>query len=101
MKRCPYCDQPPFETDAALDSHTERCAEVLETCPTCNGKGTQHLHGASFTAEEMDEQGPEFQEDYMAGMFEHPCDLCGGKKKLSRGVLLMEAEMAAERRMGA
>lgn len=47
-------------------------------CPTCKGKGTQTLHGQAFTADDIDEQGPEFLEDILSGVYDHPCDDCGG-----------------------
>lgn len=49
-------------------------------CPTCNGRGTQTLHGAAYTQADMDEQGPEFLEDYLSGAYDHACDDCGGAK---------------------
>ena len=32
-----------------------------------------------MTGDEMAEQGPEFFEDYMSGMYSKPCEQCGGK----------------------
>ncbi|MCP4897350.1 MAG: hypothetical protein GY906_10300 [bacterium] len=54
--------------------------EPFIVCPLCQGRGTQTLHGAAFTADEIDEQGPEFLEDMMEGVYDHPCDHCGGKR---------------------
>mgnify|MGYP000612764000 CR=1 FL=1 len=47
-------------------------------CPMCRGKGIQSLHGAAITGAEMEELGEDFQEDYVAGVYDHSCDHCGG-----------------------
>lgn len=51
-------------------------------CPTCKGKGTTSLHLGAFTSEDMYELGPEFQEDYMSGMYDEPCPECAGRTTL-------------------
>lgn len=99
--RCPYCEQPPFETVDGMEAHAERCAEVEIPCPMCSGRGTQHLHGASFSGDEMEEMGQEFREDYAQGMYEHPCDHCQGRKVTTRGSWQYHLEVEAERRVGA
>ena len=51
-------------------------------CPICDGKGT-HVNPAidagGITGAEMDELGPDFQEDYLSGVYDVPCNLCGGR----------------------
>lgn len=49
-------------------------------CPDCHGEGHHTLHGAAITADEMAEQGPEFQEDYMSGVYDTKCVTCKGEK---------------------
>jgi len=49
-------------------------------CPLCHGRGTQTLHGYAYTADEMDEQGSDFVDNYMSGTYDHPCDHCHSKR---------------------
>ena len=99
--RCPYCHEVEFATVDGLEAHADQCAEETMTCPMCGGRKTQHLHGASFTGQDMEELGPEFREDYAAGAYEHPCDHCQGSGVTTRGSWLSHLEVAAEQRMGA
>lgn len=71
---------------------------VWKVCPTCSGRGHQTLHGRSYTADEMAELGPEFVEDYMAGVYDHPCDTCGGRTTVCREWYEMARELDAEYR---
>lgn len=111
-------DEEGVETIVALPAR-------YEICPHCSGKGTSSAHLGAFTRDEMEEEGPEFQEDYMAGVYDRPCDECRGspgrvlvvdearvitdeQKKALRYMIDTNAEMdelraieAAERRMGA
>ncbi len=98
--RGPYC-LGRFTDRVVLDVHSEKCSEEEITCPMCGGRKTQHLHGASFSGEEMEEMGPEFREDYQAGMYEHPCDHCSGSGKTTRGSWQWHLESEAERSVGA
>ncbi len=99
----------------------------MEVCERCEGKGV-HDHPAfsnGFTSDEMHEAGPDFQEEYMAGHYDVTCSECKGEKvnlvidsaviekgsaaeELAEvcasywtGKWEMDAEQAAERRMGA
>lgn len=65
-------------------------------CPQCGGKGTQTLHGAAYTREEMDELGPEFMDDYLSGVYDHPCDHCQGKRVTTQEEWDYEQERARE-----
>lgn len=47
-------------------------------CPSCNGRGTQTLGGASFSAEDFAED-PEFAESYMRGHYDEDCPECKGR----------------------
>lgn len=53
---------------------------TFEVCPQCRGHGTSSAHLGSFTQSEWDEQGPEFQEDYMRGFYDRQCDVCDGER---------------------
>jgi hypothetical protein len=67
----------------------------------CNGRGTQSLHGAAITGAEMDELGDDFREDYVAGVYDHDCDHCGGSGTTTADAWEWHLETEAERRMGA
>lgn len=52
-----------------------------EVCPTCRGNG-KHVNpaidGNGLTQEDFDEQGPDFREDYMSGVYDVTCQECKG-----------------------
>ena len=54
---------------------------VYEVCETCGGKG-KHVNpaidGHGISAEEMHED-PDFAEDYFSGVYDVPCEECGGR----------------------
>ena len=63
------------------------CAEVplpwqYEVCPVCRGKGT-HVNPSidcdGLTREDFDED-PDFRDDYLRGVYDVPCNHCGGKR---------------------
>jgi DnaJ-class molecular chaperone len=94
-------------------------------CPTCEGGGTDkgrsvECDGGGFTASEWNDQDPDFRQDYLAGVYDKPCEPCAGSgkvqtidRKLCDKKLLAQydqdikeerefrAMCAAERRMGA
>lgn len=52
-----------------------------EVCHRCHGTGTHvnpAIDGHGITAEEMDELGDDFRDDYMAGVYNVPCHECDG-----------------------
>jgi DnaJ-class molecular chaperone len=51
-------------------------------CDYCRGNGTHSKHLGAFTASEWDEQGFEFQEDYLAGNYDKTCEVCNGTGKV-------------------
>ena len=55
-----------------------------EICSTCRGHGKSSAYLGAYTQSEMDEQGPEFFEDYMAGRYDRACDDCSGEGKVKR-----------------
>jgi hypothetical protein len=90
-----------------------------EVCPRCEGKGSHDCWEGGMTGDEMAEQGPDFFEDYMSGMYDAKCTVCKGlrvvevvdRDRLSPDLLArfdkaederrgMEAEMEMERRLG-
>ncbi len=93
------------------------------SCPRCRGKGSHvnpAIDGNGLSQEDFDEAGPEFRDDYMAGVYDVPCYECKGRRfvlvpdrdKLTkeeraawyqqvRELADMAAEEEAERRAGA
>ena len=64
-----------------------------EVCPQCAGSGTQDCWGTGgMTWNEFDEQGPEFAEDYMSGVYSVPCEECNGL----RVVRVVDREVCSE-----
>jgi len=110
---------------AWLDEHGWWVRGKYEVCGRCDGSGVHDNPAFSngFTGEEMDEAGPEFREEYMAGHYDVTCTGCGGKRvawviddtqdapqrqalaeelnRWANEIGELEAEEAAERRMGA
>lgn len=55
----------------------------FELCPRCKGKGSHvnpAVDGSGLTQEDFDEGGPEFRDDYMAGVYDVACHECRGKR---------------------
>lgn len=50
----------------------------FELCPCCEGRGTSSAYLGAFTRSDMDEMGPDFMEDYMAGAYDRTCERCNG-----------------------
>lgn len=53
-----------------------------QICSSCGGHGKSSAHLGAFTADEMAEEGPDFQDDYMSGFYDRTCDNCGGAGKV-------------------
>lgn len=52
-----------------------------EVCPRCDGEGkhvNEAIDGNGLSAEDFDEAGPEFREDYMSGVYDVTCRTCNG-----------------------
>jgi hypothetical protein len=92
---------------------------VFEVCWRCHGHGVHDCWEGGMTGDEMAEQGPEFFEDYMSGVYDTRCSECNGKRVIEevdreradpdllaiydeneRAAMEYAAEVAAERRMG-
>lgn len=52
----------------------------FEVCPRCEGRGVHDCWEGGMTGDEMAEQGPEFFEDYMGGMYDTRCTECEGQR---------------------
>ncbi len=48
-------------------------------CPRCDGRGVHDCWEGGMTGDEMAEQGPEFFEDYMSGVYDTQCTECRGR----------------------
>lgn len=53
-----------------------------EICSTCNGNGRESAYLGAFTRDDMDAEGPEFFEEYMAGAYDRTCEVCRGSGKV-------------------
>jgi len=54
-----------------------------EVCSRCRGEGKHtnpSIDGHGITSEEMDELGPDFEEDYFSGVYDVTCEECKGAK---------------------
>ena len=49
--------------------YDEQLPSKVVVCSRCDGKGVSTAYLGAYTPEEMDEQGPEFFDDYMGGRF--------------------------------
>lgn len=54
-----------------------------EICGGCRGEGKSSAYLGAFTREDMEEEGPEFMEDYCSGFYDRACDECGGSGKVA------------------
>jgi hypothetical protein len=55
----------------------------FEVCGRCEGHGTHTnpaIDGNGLTAEDFDQAGPEFLEDYLGGVYDVPCHECHGAR---------------------
>jgi hypothetical protein len=58
---------------------TVRLPSEIVVCGRCGGRGVHDAWEGGMTASEMDEQGPEFFDDYMAGHYDKICTECHGR----------------------
>ena len=65
-------------------------------CSTCRGNGQHSLGMGCFTQDDMDEQGPDFREDYMSGRYDQSCEPCSGTGKVL--VINRDAPMNAQQK---
>jgi RNA polymerase subunit RPABC4/transcription elongation factor Spt4 len=72
------------ETEEGDDEITVELPASWRVCPDCNGQGTTYLGWAAkdqpaFSREDLDEEGPEFLEEYMTGVYDRTCPGCKGR----------------------
>lgn len=81
----------------------------VKVCTRCRGTGTHTnpaIDGNGITASEMDEidnDDPDFRDNYMNGMYDVVCELCGGKRVIEDSpeadeARAFDAECLAEQR---
>lgn len=66
-----------------LDGVEHELPAHFEVCHRCEGKGSHvnpAIDGNGLTAEDFEEQGEEFREDYMAGVYDVACERCRGDR---------------------
>lgn len=78
-----YTDHEGSETEITVPA-------TWEICTDCRGNGGSSAYLGAFTREEWDEEGHEWQEDYLAGHYDRPCEHCRGSGK----VLVIDREHA-------
>lgn len=58
-----------------------------EVCPVCQGEGkyvNPSIDSNGLSAEDFDEQGDEFREDYFAGLYDVTCKCCNGRRVVTQ-----------------
>jgi hypothetical protein len=55
----------------------------FEVCPTCEGRGKSSAYLGAFTRDQLDDQGPEWCEDYFRGDYDRACDECRGQRVIA------------------
>lgn len=66
-------------------------------CGQCDGHGKSSAYLGAFTREQLEDEGSEFIEDYIAGGYDRTCDVCGGLgrvKELDRKLTSAEDQSA-------
>ncbi len=58
-----------------------------EICGDCQGEGTTYLGWAAadqpaFTREDFEDEGPDFMEEYIGGVYDKECPTCDGTGKV-------------------
>jgi len=72
-----------FHPDGESSSRGVKLLAKWVVCPRCDGNGAHTnpaIDGHGITREEMDELGPEFEEDYFAGVYDVTCHECKGRR---------------------
>lgn len=65
------------------DDETVLLPVKKEVCSRCRGEGKHvnpNIDGNGITADEMEELGDEFRENYMSGLYDVPCEECKGER---------------------
>lgn len=67
-----------------------------EICPSCGGHGKSSAHLGAMSAEEVREQGDEFLDDWIAGVYDQPCERCDRSGKVKVADLQRMSELEAQ-----
>jgi len=51
-----------------------------QICSHCRGEGSSSAYLGAYTSDEWNQMDYEWQEDYIAGRFDRPCEHCEGGK---------------------
>lgn len=109
-----------FPTVILQDDSEKQLPHRWEICGGCGGEGTSCAYLGAYTQDEMEQQGPQFREDFVSGVYNRTCDQCEGDGKVpvvdtrrcppdllaiyrdqQADFADMEAQMASERARGA
>jgi len=71
-----------FMTDENGDEYEVDLPMRWTICNNCEGHGKSSAYLGAYTASEMDEAGPEFEEDYFSGALDRTCECCKGSGKV-------------------
>jgi len=61
----------------------EEIPTKLALCNTCDGKGSQALHGIALTQDDLADWSQDEMESYCNGEYDTPCETCGGPGRVS------------------
>lgn len=87
----PFYEENHEEMTISFEHDTEEGCDwvdlpaVYEDCDRCRGTGSHtnpSIDGNGITASEMYELGPDFQRDYMRGVYDVQCYDCKGRRKV-------------------
>lgn len=73
-----WIDEAGCDVEADVD-----LPSIFQLCPRCKGEGSHvnpAIDGNGITTDEMDDLGVDFQDDYMAGVYDVACHRCNGKR---------------------
>jgi DnaJ-class molecular chaperone len=74
-----------------------------QICPACRGRGSHvnpAIDAAGISSQDFADD-PEFADDYMAGMYDQPCNKCNGSGKITDEQAAAIHDAAADRRLAA
>ena len=77
-----FIDPDRFDAEE-MEEATLEVPAVYAVCPLCEGRGSHvnpSIDSQGLTQEDFEEAGPEFKEDYVAGVFDQPCVQCKGRR---------------------
>lgn len=75
-------DEGTERPDDAVVATAKPAWSEWRICDECGGEGRSSAYLGAFTAEDMDREGDEFFENYMAGRYDRTCEPCDGTGKV-------------------